>query len=97
MPLAEAMACGCPVIASDLSALKEIGGSACQYCPVGDVHAWTNAIARTLRDQAGAGDTKPGRQQALNQAARYTWAENARQTVEVYQRVLQPAAEAAVL
>ena len=40
LPVVEAMACGAPVIASDLAVLREVGGEAARFCPVGDVEAW---------------------------------------------------------
>jgi glycosyltransferase involved in cell wall biosynthesis len=90
MPLAEAMACGCPVVASDLKVLREIGGAACQYAPVGDVHFWSKVVVQVLREDAtqnGIADLR--RQHALAQVKGYSWIENARRTVEVYQKVLQ--------
>jgi glycosyltransferase involved in cell wall biosynthesis len=94
MPIAEAMACGCPVLASDLAALREIGGVACSYCAVGDVEAWKLAVAGLLRETAeNNASSVARRQQALAQAARYTWAENARQTVPVYNHVLSSSAK----
>jgi glycosyltransferase involved in cell wall biosynthesis len=89
MPLAEAMACGCPVVASDLTVLREIGGAACVYCTMGDIDHWTSDVVRLLRENAeqdGGGEFR--RQQALAQVARYSWAENARQTVKIYEAVL---------
>lgn len=94
MPLAEAMACGCPVVASDLAALREVGGQACEYCPVGDVQAWKRTIARELTEQR---NSQSRRELALAQASRYTWAENARRTVAVYRSVLHQASAAATL
>ncbi len=94
MPLAEAMACGCPVVASDLAALREVGGTVCTYCAVGDVKALTNAIGRQLREQSepGAPHFQYRRNQALAQAARYSWTENASRSVEVYRKVLDQGA-----
>jgi glycosyltransferase involved in cell wall biosynthesis len=83
MPLAEAMACGCPVVASDLASLREIGGAVCEYCPVADVSAWKAAVVRRLQADA----SQSWRQQALDQAQRYTWSENARATADVYRQV----------
>lgn len=90
MPLAEAMACGCPVVASDLKVLREIGGAACQYAPVGDVHLWSKVVVQVLREDAtqnGIADLR--RQRALAQVKGYSWIANAQRTVEVYQKVLQ--------
>ncbi len=97
MPLGEAMACGLPVVATDLAALREVGGSACQYCPVGDVSAMAAAIGLLLRErsQLDSQHSESKRQQALAQAARYSWTENASRTVEVYRQVLEQAAHTA--
>ena len=85
MPLAEAMACGCPVVASDLASLGEIGGAVCEYCPAGDVSAWKDVVVRRLQADA----SQSWRQQALAQAQRYTWSENARATADVYRQVFE--------
>lgn len=96
-PVTEAMACGCPVLASDLDVLREVGGSACEYCPVGDVPAWASAIARQLdqHSQADRNNMQDRRQRALAQVARYSELEHARKTVEVYQQVLKQTSVAA--
>lgn len=44
LPMAEALAMGVPVIASDLPALREVGGDAATYLPPDDRAAWANAI-----------------------------------------------------
>src|SRR6185295_12028848 len=51
LPLAEAMACGTPVIASDLQVLREVGGEAAEYCAVGDIDSWAHAITRLLKER----------------------------------------------
>jgi glycosyltransferase involved in cell wall biosynthesis len=50
LPVLEAMACGTPVIASDVAALREVGGNVARYVPVGDVAAFASAIERSLGD-----------------------------------------------
>lgn len=48
LPLAEAMACGAPCVASDIPALRESGGDATLFIPVGDSDALAETIARVL-------------------------------------------------
>ena len=45
LPLAEALALGVPVIASDLPALREVGGAVPDYLDPLDGAAWRNAVA----------------------------------------------------
>ena len=41
-------------MASDIAALREVGGQAATYCPVGDVGAWVAAISELLDERAAA-------------------------------------------
>ncbi len=52
LPLVEAMAAGCPVIASDLPAIREVVGDAGALVEPDDVDAWADAILRVLDDDA---------------------------------------------
>ena len=54
LPVIEALACGAVVVASDIPALREAGGPAAAYAPVGDVGAWSAAVAKLLADPASA-------------------------------------------
>ena len=51
LPVAEAMACGTPVVASDIEALREVAGDAALYAPPLDVAALDRAIERALEDE----------------------------------------------
>jgi glycosyltransferase involved in cell wall biosynthesis len=51
LPLAEAMAVGCPVIASDRTALPEVVGEAAILLEPDDVEAWADAMLRLLDDE----------------------------------------------
>jgi glycosyltransferase involved in cell wall biosynthesis len=51
LPLAEAMALGCPVIASDRTALPEVLGDAGILLDPGHVDGWADAMLRLLADQ----------------------------------------------
>lgn len=96
LPLIEAMACGCPVLASDIPVLREVGGSAASYCPVGDTIAWKDKILRMLAENAEQPSVwNIRRQLALEHAARFSWAENARETAMIYQKVVEQASSQA--
>ena len=84
LPIVEAMACGCPVVASDLPALREVGGEAVRYCAVGDVHAWVRATTELLRNGRGGAQRIDGREQEIAQAARFSWKDYASKTADVY-------------
>jgi glycosyltransferase involved in cell wall biosynthesis len=87
LPVAEAMACGTSVIASDLPALREVGGEAAFFAPVGDIEAMAELALRVLRDRDG-GAAVGRRERALANAARFSWTEYARRYAALYQQVV---------
>jgi glycosyltransferase involved in cell wall biosynthesis len=92
LPLAEALACGAPVLASDLPALREVGGPAAGYLPVGDVPAWTAAVLDLLQRHRDDPDAHQRRRAAgLAQAARFGWPAHAAALVALYRAVLASA------
>jgi glycosyltransferase involved in cell wall biosynthesis len=81
LPAAEAMALGCPVIASDATALPEVVGSAGILVDPDDVDAWADALIRLLDDPA----LRDRLAAAGREAVRYlTPAESARRMVAAY-------------
>jgi glycosyltransferase involved in cell wall biosynthesis len=88
LPLIEAMACGCKVIASDLPVLREVGGTAATYCAVGDIEGWKDAIGAALQARQNPACRESSRERAFANAARFSWSENAERTSRVYRRVL---------
>lgn len=76
----EALACGAPVIASDIPALHESGGAAAIYVPVGAVDAWADAIVAVV-DKPNAA---PAREARLRQAAQFSWDRHARIIADAY-------------
>jgi glycosyltransferase involved in cell wall biosynthesis len=49
-PLLEALACGTPVLASDLAVFRELAGQVAVYVPWHDVDAWAAALGRVATD-----------------------------------------------
>ncbi len=81
LPPLEAMACGCPVVASNVTAMPEVLGDAALLVDPTSTHVWAEAIRTILqRDELG----RKLRAKGLNQVARYSWARAAEQTREVY-------------
>ena len=89
LPVIEAMACGTPVLASDIPALREVGGSSAMYCPVGEIAAWAESVVALLRERDREPESWCARRAAgINQAQKFNWAEYAKKMVGVYQRLL---------
>jgi glycosyltransferase involved in cell wall biosynthesis len=84
LPVLEAMACGAPVVCSNTSSLPEVAGDAALLVDPLDVDALTAALRRALIDPALAADL---RARGLAQAARFSWARAAEETLAIYRRV----------
>ena len=80
LPVIEALACGSIVMASDIPVLREVGGDAVIYCPLGDIEAW---VAQSL-----AAIITPERFAPLDcrlaRAACYSWDNHAYTVVNAY-------------
>jgi glycosyltransferase involved in cell wall biosynthesis len=82
LPLIEALACGAPVLASDIPVLREVGGDAASYCPVGDVDRWVEAVRSTLRGPSAA-----DRSARVARAAQFSWRRHAEIVLQSYLRL----------
>ncbi len=85
--LLEAMACGIPLIASDITGFRELvdGGAEAMLVPHDDPAAWAEATVKLLAD--------PSRRAAMGlagrgKAARYAWPVITDRIMAVYERVL---------
>ncbi len=88
LPPLEAMACGCPVVASNVTAMPEVLGEAALLVNPTSTHAMAEAMRELLRRDALARDL---RSRGLRQVARYSWARAAEQTREVYRNAVAAA------
>ena len=84
LPPLEAMACGCPVVASDIPALRERCGTAALYCSPEQPESIAAAIRQLLQD--GALRERLIRA-GYQHAAQFTWDACARKTFEVIEQV----------
>jgi glycosyltransferase involved in cell wall biosynthesis len=86
LPILEAMACGTPVVTSNVTSLPELAGAAAFQIDPDDPRQLSAAIIalcvqEDLRQEMRA--------KGLAQAARFTWEKTARETLAAYRRVLE--------
>jgi glycosyltransferase involved in cell wall biosynthesis len=85
MPLLEAMQCGCPVIASGVSAMPEVVGEAGILIDPHRTEDLRQAMLRLIRE--------PGLKEkltriGLEQAKKFSWENSARKTLEVFEELI---------
>src|SRR6266487_372816 len=82
LPVVEAMASGTPVVATAVGSIPEVAGDAAVLVEPGNPVALAGGIERALADREGlvyAG---------LERVKRYSWAETARRTLDVYRELV---------
>jgi glycosyltransferase involved in cell wall biosynthesis len=84
IPALEAMALGCPVVASDSSSLPEVCGSAALYAAPDDAMAWLAQISK-LVGSAGLQDELRAKGRA--QAKLFSWAQSAQGYMDLIAKV----------
>jgi glycosyltransferase involved in cell wall biosynthesis len=80
----EAMARGCPVVESDIPALREISGSGALLAPLDDEAAWAESLRRLAADESVRAEL---RERGARTVARYSWERTARELCELLLRV----------
>lgn len=84
LPILEAMACGCPVITSDVSSMPEVAGNAALLVNPKDAHKISSAIGRLIKDRKLREDMiKKG----LKRSREFSWRRCARETLKAYEEV----------
>jgi len=84
LPVLEAMACGCPVITSNVSSLPEVAGDAALLVDPYDVQQIADAMTKVLTDDRLCEDL---RQRGLRQAKKFSWESAARQLLEIFNSI----------
>jgi glycosyltransferase involved in cell wall biosynthesis len=81
LPVVEAMASGCPVVASDIPAFREITAGAALLVPPDDV----DRLATALLDLVKSPDLRRSlSEQGLSRSRDFSWDQCARETLDVY-------------
>jgi glycosyltransferase involved in cell wall biosynthesis len=84
LPVIEALACGIPVVCSDLPVLREIADGVAVFCDAANPNAFAEGIGQILD-----GPANPVRRQlGIERARSFTWERAAEQTVAAYEAAL---------
>jgi glycosyltransferase involved in cell wall biosynthesis len=86
LPLVEAMACGCPVISSNVSSIPEVVGDAGILIDPNNVNELADAMEELLVNRDLAIDL---REKGLQRVKLFSWERCAMQTLELYYQVLK--------
>jgi glycosyltransferase involved in cell wall biosynthesis len=81
LPVLEAMACGCPVVASDIPPLREVTAGTALLFPAGEVAALASALGDFVRSPRVRQSLS---EQGLSRAREFSWDDCARATLNVY-------------
>jgi len=82
LPPLEAMACGTPVVTSDVSSMPEITGDAALLIDPNDEGALANALIEVVNNDRLRADL---REKGIAQAKKFTWRDAAEKTLRLYQ------------
>ena len=88
MPIVEAMACGCPVVTSNVTACPEVAGDAAILVNPRSVDEIAAAMEELISNEALRNDL---RQKGLERAQQFTWKRSAEEHLKVFERVIHNA------
>lgn len=80
IPVLEALASGCPVVASDIPSFREVGGDSIAYFTPGDQEGMLDALNSTVSE----GHDEAKRRRGVERAKRYSWDQTAAETLAAY-------------
>lgn len=88
IPIIEAMACGTPVITSNVSAMPEVADDAAMLVNPYDVESITQVIKKVLNNQKLYNHLKYS---GLSRATAFSWKNTAEKTIQLYAKILNTA------
>lgn len=92
LPVIEALACGTPLVVTDLPVLREVGDDVPVYAPVHDIFQWAAAVQRMLDDRRSGDPQLADRiRRGKARADRFSWRQYAEQMAMLYRDVLAAA------
>jgi glycosyltransferase involved in cell wall biosynthesis len=83
IPVAEALASGAPVVASDIPTLREVGQHAAIFCPLDSVEPWVDAVERALDD----GESDVAARVAWGRT--FSWRNHAQVIIDAYRKMTE--------
>jgi len=88
LPVAEALAAGTPVVASDLRVFREVAGAAAVYAACGDPDSFAHVTKGLLRERASRPAAWTERRAwARARGEAYSWARYGRDMAAIYERI----------
>jgi glycosyltransferase involved in cell wall biosynthesis len=89
LPVAEALAAGTPVIATDLPVFREVAGAFATYVPLDHIEGWVDQVVCHLSERRERPESWRRRQfEAWRKGSQFSWTQYAREMAAVYRRVL---------
>jgi glycosyltransferase involved in cell wall biosynthesis len=85
LPVAEALAAGTPVVATDLTVFREVAGDEATFVPLHDLEAWVERVMALLAERRDQPQRwRERRLAARSRGQQFSWARHARQMAVVY-------------